>query len=46
MLQGLAAGVPVITSAGGGPSEIITDQVNGLLFASGDRDALAGVERR
>jgi glycosyltransferase involved in cell wall biosynthesis len=41
IIEGLAAGVPVIASAAGGPLEIIKDGVEGLLFPPGDIRALA-----
>jgi glycosyltransferase involved in cell wall biosynthesis len=40
VLEGMAAGVPVIASAPGGPAELIADGVDGLLFPAGDVDAL------
>lgn len=40
VLEGLASSVPVIASEGGGPSEIVTPGINGLLFARGDQRAL------
>lgn len=46
VVEGLAAGLPVIAAAAGGPAEIITDGVDGLLFPPGDVDALAGRLRR
>jgi glycosyltransferase involved in cell wall biosynthesis len=46
VLEGLAAGVPVIAAAAGGPSELITDGVNGLLTAPGDSAELAAAMRR
>lgn len=41
VLEGMAAGVPVIASTGGGPSEVIADGVSGLLSPPGDSNALA-----
>ena len=41
VVEGMAAGLPVIASAGGGPLEVITDEVDGLLFPLGDVHALA-----
>ena len=46
ILEAMLAGVPVIASAGGGPSEILTDGVDGVLYPAGDVDALAGALRR
>jgi glycosyltransferase involved in cell wall biosynthesis len=46
IVEGMAAGVPVVATRGGGPSEIITDGVNGLLYTAGDVEELAGVIRR
>ena len=40
IVEAMLAGVPVIASAGGGPSEILTDGVNGLLYRAGDVDGL------
>jgi glycosyltransferase involved in cell wall biosynthesis len=45
VLEGLAAGVPVVATREGGPGEIITDGVDGLLYDAGDADALAGLLR-
>ncbi len=45
VVEGMAAGLPVI-AAEGGPSEIITDGVDGLLYPPGDVAALAGLLRR
>jgi len=44
--EALAAGVPVIASDSGGPTEIIRPERNGLLFATGDADDLAACLRR
>ena len=41
IIEGMAVGLPVIASRGGGVPEIITDGVNGLLTPMGDSDALA-----
>ncbi len=41
IVEGMAAGVPVIAADAGGPREIITDGVNGLLTPPGDAPALA-----
>lgn len=41
VLEAMAAGVPVVASAIGGVPEIITHEVDGLLVAPGDVDALA-----
>jgi glycosyltransferase involved in cell wall biosynthesis len=45
ILEGMASGVPVIATDGGGPSEIITSGVNGLLFTAGDVGTLAQLLR-
>ena len=41
-VEAMASGRPTIVSTGAGASELIEDQANGYLFASGDADALAG----
>jgi glycosyltransferase involved in cell wall biosynthesis len=46
VVEALAAGVAVIASDAGGPAEIITPGVDGLLTPPGDVDALAGSMRR
>jgi glycosyltransferase involved in cell wall biosynthesis/GT2 family glycosyltransferase len=45
VVEGMAMGLPVI-AATGGPSEVITDGVDGLLYPPGDTAALAGLLRR
>jgi glycosyltransferase involved in cell wall biosynthesis len=40
-VEAMASGRPAIVSRGAGASELIQDQINGYLFASGDADALA-----
>ncbi len=42
ILEAFANGTPVIASAIGGNSELVTDGVTGLLHPAGDADALAG----
>jgi glycosyltransferase involved in cell wall biosynthesis len=46
VVEGLAAGIPVVASNAGGPAETITDGDNGLLVAPGDVEALAGALQR
>jgi glycosyltransferase involved in cell wall biosynthesis len=41
IIEAMALGKPVIAGDAGGPTEIITDGVNGLLTPYGDADALA-----
>lgn len=45
ILEGMAAGVTVVAADAGGPAEIVRHGVNGLLFAPGDRTALADTLR-
>lgn len=42
VIEAMALGKAVVASAEGGPTEVITDGVNGLLSAYGDAPALAG----
>jgi glycosyltransferase involved in cell wall biosynthesis len=44
--EGLAAGLPVVAAAAGGPAELIEDGVTGLLYPPGDARALAACLRR
>jgi glycosyltransferase involved in cell wall biosynthesis len=46
IVEGMAAGLPVVAAADGGPAEIIDDGVDGLLYRPGDVEALAAVLRR
>jgi glycosyltransferase involved in cell wall biosynthesis len=46
VIEGMASGIVVIASDGGGPSEILTDGVDGILYPPGDRSALAAALRR
>ena len=46
VVEGLAAGVPVVAAADGGPTEILTADVNGLLTPPGAVPALAAALRR
>lgn len=43
VIEGMSANLPVVASRGGGPEEIITDGVDGLLYARGDITALAQI---
>ena len=46
VVEGMAAGVPVIAANAGGPAEIVTDGVDGILTPPGDVAALAAAMRR
>jgi glycosyltransferase involved in cell wall biosynthesis len=46
VVEGMAAGLPVIAAAAGGPLEIIEDGVDGILTPPGDAEALAEAMRR
>ncbi|MDP9073369.1 MAG: glycosyltransferase family 4 protein [Actinomycetota bacterium] len=45
-LEAMAAGLPMIATAGSGPAEVVEDGVSGLLYPPGDIEALAGALRR
>jgi glycosyltransferase involved in cell wall biosynthesis len=45
VIEAMALGKPVIAGSEGGPREILTDGVDGLLVAYGDADALAAAVR-
>jgi glycosyltransferase involved in cell wall biosynthesis len=46
VLEGMAAGLPVVAADAGGPAELITNDVDGLLVAPGDAAALAAALER
>jgi glycosyltransferase involved in cell wall biosynthesis len=46
IVEGMAAGLAVVAPDAGGPAEIITNGVNGLLYRLGDPEALAHALRR
>lgn len=46
LVQSIAAGVPVVATADGGPSEILQEAPVDLLYEPGDAAALAGAVRR
>ena len=46
IIEAMLAGVPVIASADGGPQEIVTDNVDGVLYPPGDVAALARAMQR
>jgi glycosyltransferase involved in cell wall biosynthesis len=43
VIEGMSAQMPVVASRGGGPEEIISDGVDGMLFPFGDVTALAQI---
>jgi glycosyltransferase involved in cell wall biosynthesis len=46
VIEGMSAALPVVASRGGGPEEIITDGVDGLLYPRGDVEALREILTR
>jgi glycosyltransferase involved in cell wall biosynthesis len=46
VVEGMALGLPVVASGAGGPAEVITDGVDGLLYPPGDVSALASLLRK
>jgi glycosyltransferase involved in cell wall biosynthesis len=46
LLEAMAAGLPVVTTAVGGIPDVVTDGVNGFLFTPGDTAALQRLVRR
>jgi glycosyltransferase involved in cell wall biosynthesis len=46
IVEGMAAGLPVVASGAGGPVELIRTEENGILFPPGDVEALATALRR
>jgi glycosyltransferase involved in cell wall biosynthesis len=46
IVEGMAAGLPVLAAGAGGPDEIVTEGVDGLLYPPGDAAALAATLRR
>lgn len=42
VIEAMATGLPVISTVIGGPNEIITDRIDGLLIEPGDEEILAG----
>ncbi|MGH9365070.1 MAG: glycosyltransferase family 4 protein [Thermoanaerobaculia bacterium] len=46
VIEGMAAGLPVVASREGGPSEIITDGKTGFLYPPGDIDELVTILER
>jgi glycosyltransferase involved in cell wall biosynthesis len=41
VVEGMAAGLPVVATRAGGPAEVLTHEVDGLLYPMGDVGALA-----
>jgi glycosyltransferase involved in cell wall biosynthesis len=46
VVEGMAAGLPVVAVAAGSPAELLDDGVTGLLYPAGDVEALASALRR
>jgi glycosyltransferase involved in cell wall biosynthesis len=43
VVEAMAAGLPIVAADGGGPAEIVTHEVDGLLYPAGDIGALASL---
>ena len=46
ILEGMAAGVPIVAARSGGPAEILDDGVTGMLYEPNDPEQLAAAMRR
>jgi glycosyltransferase involved in cell wall biosynthesis len=46
VVEAMAAGLPIVAADAGGPAEIVTHEVDGLLYPAGDIGALASLLRR
>lgn len=46
VLEGMAAGLPVVVPDAGGPAEVVADRLNGMLYRLGDPADLARTLRR
>jgi len=46
VVEGMAEGIPVVAAAAGGPTEIITHDVDGILYPPSDVEALAAALRQ
>ena len=46
VIEALGAGCAVVVPDVGGPAEVVTDGVDGLVYPIGDRDALVAAVRR
>jgi glycosyltransferase involved in cell wall biosynthesis len=46
VVEAMTAGLPVVAAAAGGPAEVVTDGVDGILVPPGDVDLLAAALRR
>jgi glycosyltransferase involved in cell wall biosynthesis len=46
VMEGMAAGLPVVAANAGGPAEVIVDGTDGLLYPPGDVEALSAVLAR
>jgi len=46
VIEGMARGVPVVVPDIGGPPEVVTNEVSGLIYRAGDAEAMADALRR